>query len=92
MYSRVIKLKSVRWDGPFSTYERDEKLIKFLVRSPEKLRPLTLNPIQNYGNNFQEIFKKDLAWCGLNSPGSGQGQEAGSCKQSYENSGSIKMW
>jgi len=49
----IIKLKSVRWDVPFSTFERDENLIKFLVGNPVKLRPFTLNPIQNYGNNRQ---------------------------------------
>jgi hypothetical protein len=61
IYSRITKLKPVRWDGPFSTYESDEKLIKFLAGSPEKLRPLTLNPTQNNGNKLQQFFKKDVA-------------------------------
>jgi hypothetical protein len=53
IYRRIIKLKPVRWVWTCSMYERDKKFIKFLVGSPEKLRPLTLNPIQNYGNNLQ---------------------------------------
>ena len=53
IYSRKINLKLVRCGGPFSTYERDEKLIEFLVGSPEKLRPLALNPVQNYDNKLQ---------------------------------------
>jgi hypothetical protein len=90
---RQIKSRRMRWARHVACMGQDRKMYKVLVGKPKKKKKK--KPLRKLRHRWEDGIRMDLGetgWgFGVDSPGSGEGFDAGCCECSNEPSGSGAM-